>query len=314
MNPRFLRTFVVAAARLNFTRAAADVNLSPSTVTEQIQSLESDLGAALFDRSARTLSLTAAGEVLRERASAILSQMDETRAEIAAMADTQGGALTIGALETLSTDWLAPMVARFRAAEPAAELRLKIAGSGTLRSDLVNGDLGAAFMFDGLVAEATLKAVPVGRAAMAIIVAEGHELAARTQVSRGELAKQAFVVTEQGCVYRQMFERAFPPGSAGRPSITAEVGSLGTIRQLVKAGMGVAFVPALTVSHDAGVVALASEDIAASVPILMCWRRGKAGSAGQRPLLRRFLAFVHGMAAPAITPDGARPRHEAPSR
>jgi DNA-binding transcriptional LysR family regulator len=82
-----LRTFVAVAATLNITRAARKVHLTQSSVTEQIQTLEADLGARLFDRTQRGLRLTAAGQRLLDHAVPLLAMAEEAKA---AVADTVG--------------------------------------------------------------------------------------------------------------------------------------------------------------------------------------------------------------------------------
>ena len=79
MQLRHLRTFAAVASTLNITRAAEQVHLAQSSVTEQIQTLEADLGTALFDRARRGLQLTEAGRRLLEFAEPLLTLADDAR-------------------------------------------------------------------------------------------------------------------------------------------------------------------------------------------------------------------------------------------
>src|SRR5882757_7280417 len=83
MQLRHLKTFAAVASTLNITRAGEKVHLAQSSVTEQIQSLEADLGAPLFDRSRHRLRLTEAGRRLLEYAGDLLSLADEARSAVA---------------------------------------------------------------------------------------------------------------------------------------------------------------------------------------------------------------------------------------
>ena len=78
MQFRHLKTFMAVASTLNVTRAVKQVHLAQSSVTEQIQMLEADLGAALFDRSRRRLQLTEAGRRLLDYAGDLLALADDT--------------------------------------------------------------------------------------------------------------------------------------------------------------------------------------------------------------------------------------------
>ncbi|HKR41752.1 MAG TPA: LysR family transcriptional regulator substrate-binding protein, partial [Paraburkholderia sp.] len=137
-----------------------------------------------------------------------------------------------------------------------------------------------------------------------------HRLAGRAAVTPTDLADEAFLVTEPGCVYRQMFEAAFPirpKGAPQRPRLAGEFGSLAAIVRLVESGLGCAIVPAL-VAADARepltVLAWAGE--AASVPVVMSWRARRS----QPAVLREFLAASR-KSPGIVTSAGDRLRHAA---
>ncbi|TJW73014.1 MAG: LysR family transcriptional regulator, partial [Mesorhizobium sp.] len=77
MHPRLLKTFLAVARTRNITRAAAEVNLAQSSVSDQIQALEAELGADLFTRSRQGLELTPAGDALKPYAEGLLALADD---------------------------------------------------------------------------------------------------------------------------------------------------------------------------------------------------------------------------------------------
>lgn len=77
MNSQELKCFVVAADRLNFTRAAKELYVTPPTVTHHIQHLENELGVKLFIRDSKSVQLTTAGEIFYHDAHDILLRMEE---------------------------------------------------------------------------------------------------------------------------------------------------------------------------------------------------------------------------------------------
>lgn len=108
MNPRLLKTFLAVARTGNVTRAALEVNLAQSSVSDQIQALEAELGASLFTRSRQGLALTPAGEALKPYAENLLALADDARAAVDATRAGTAGSLSIGALETIASARLAP--------------------------------------------------------------------------------------------------------------------------------------------------------------------------------------------------------------
>ena len=141
MYPRLLRTFLAVARSRNVTRAAEEIHLAQSSVSDQIQSLETELGTDLFARSKLGLELTRAGEALMPYAEEILRLSDEARAAVKANMGKTAGTVTIGALETIASVKLPRWLSAFQDDHPDINLKLKVAGSGDLLRKLEDGEI-----------------------------------------------------------------------------------------------------------------------------------------------------------------------------
>jgi DNA-binding transcriptional LysR family regulator len=306
MHPRLLKTFLAVARHRNITRASREVHLAQSSVSDQIQSLESELGVTLFTRSRQGLDLTAPGEALKPYAEEILQLADEARIAVEATTGT-AATVTIGALETIATVKLPQWLAAFQSDHPEIGLRLKIAGSDALLRQLEDGEIDVAFCFDkgGLderLARRTISAEPL------VLVASAENAAAARQ---GDLAAMRFVVTETGCVYRHLFDTAFAETGMATPKLAAEVGSIGAIASLVATGIGMGLVPRLAVAEalDRGeIVELPWPGSAQAASLVMIWRRRRV----QPPALKLLLAAAGETFAP-VRSAGDRPRHAVSS-
>ena len=289
MQLRNLRTFVAVARTLNITRAAEEVHLAQSSVTEQVQTLEAELGAALLDRSRRGLKLTPAGERLLPYARELLELAGEAQAAVSDAAGVLKGRLVIGGLETLCVTKLPEVLTEFRERNPAVELVLKSADSGGLRRGIDSGDLDVGFLFGRPAAARNIGAEEVSEEELVVIAPPNHRLAGCSSISRDDLREDSFLVTQTGCVYRRMFEEAFAETLPDRPKIAGEFASIGAVRNLVASGLGCALVPRLAVPEAGGnVVALPWVGQSSAVPITMIWRRRRA----QAPALRLFLSVA----------------------
>lgn len=286
MHLRYLKTFVAVAATLNFTRAAERVHLAQSSVTEQIQALETDLGTALFDRSHRKLRLTEAGRRLWDYAERLLLLADEARSAVASAANLMKGTLTVGGPETLSARRLPPLLARFRDAHPTAQLNLRVGSSGELRDGVKNGTMDVSFAFGDSPREPYLRSECIAWEDLVIVTPAEHRLATQNTVQADDLVKESFLVTEEGCVYRNMFENAFPLKSVDRPQLAGEFSSIAAILGLVEAGVGCALVPRqVALEADKRIAALPWIGDSASIAIHMIWRHRHV----QSPILCHFL-------------------------
>ena len=122
---RALRTFEAAGRRLNFTRAADEVGLTPAAVSYQIKEIEEQLGFALFTRSSRSIRLTPAGAVLLEGAAEALDTMRRAAGRARRLA-RGSSRLRISLGPRFATNWLLPRLPRFRAGHPTLRLTFDI--------------------------------------------------------------------------------------------------------------------------------------------------------------------------------------------
>lgn len=116
MEFRQLQTFVAVADLRHFARAADRCSLSQPAVSHQIRLLEEELGAPLFNRAGRTVSLTVAGEVFVEDARRILAAVDRARERVHGISSGALGRARIGATESIGLYLPPDLMERFRAA------------------------------------------------------------------------------------------------------------------------------------------------------------------------------------------------------
>src|SRR5205823_4449411 len=125
MELRQLEYFVAVAEERNFTRAAERVHISQSGVSAQIRQLERELGADLFDRSARTATLTVAGKAALEHARATLAAASSVGQAVGEVTDLIRGRLDLGMVIGCTITELFDALATFHRAHPCVELSLQ---------------------------------------------------------------------------------------------------------------------------------------------------------------------------------------------
>ena len=129
-----LHTFEAAARHLSFTRAGAELFLTQSAVSRQIQQLEDSVGAPLFERRHRALALTEAGRILRRAVEDSLERLRDAAARVRSTAARPH--VTVTCTPGFASFWLIPRLARFTADHPDVDVRI----SATL--DLVDLERG----------------------------------------------------------------------------------------------------------------------------------------------------------------------------
>ncbi|MBB4577416.1 LysR substrate-binding domain-containing protein [Rhizobium lentis] len=122
---RALRIFEAAGRHLNFTRAAAEVGLTPAAVSHQIKEIEEQLGLVLFMRTSRSIRLTPSGALLLKAAADALDTLQRGISRARRMARNPAH-LRISTSARFATNWLLPRLPGFRAEHPALELTFDI--------------------------------------------------------------------------------------------------------------------------------------------------------------------------------------------
>ena len=157
-----LRSFDAAARHLSFVTAAEELHVTPAAVSVQVRRLEEWVGAPLFLRGHRSISLSTTGEALAPRLTALFVEMERLLGQVAKV---HAGSLQISAMPTFASKWVAPRLARFRALHP--DIQIRVMGADR-RADLERDGIDIALRYgDGdypdlhceLIAQATASPV-----------------------------------------------------------------------------------------------------------------------------------------------------------
>ncbi|MEJ8544596.1 LysR family transcriptional regulator [Brevibacillus borstelensis] len=248
MDTRYLQTFREVAKWHSFTRAAEVLGYAQSSVTTQIQNLEQEFGATLFERWGRKIRLTSAGEVLLEYSGQLLALLDEAKAQLSEEAQL-AGTLTIGTVESLAAFYLPPYLQKFRREHPQIRVLLNPGICHELRQGVKEGSYDFAVVLDWLQSHPDLESVNLGEEKLVVIAAPDHPLASRKQLEAADFNGEQWIFPEAGCSYRTMIEAVLrDSGTSKEPSL--EFGSLEAIKQCVTYGLGIALVPMIAVADE----------------------------------------------------------------
>jgi len=117
-----LRTFARVVEAGSFSEAGRQLGVAPSSVSRQINELEDSLGSRLFQRTTRKLSLTEAGELYYERATSIVTEIDEAKLALSQLDGTPTGILRLNVPGSLSRRYILPILIAFQEKFPGVEV------------------------------------------------------------------------------------------------------------------------------------------------------------------------------------------------
>ena len=290
---RQLRYFIAVAEELSFTRAALRLHISQPPLSQQIQSLERDLGVRLLARTKRHVALTEPGRVFLDHARQILGKVDEARSSAVSAAAGYSGLLRLAYTVSVSFHPAMPQaLLRFGQIAPNVQLRLSEMYTQPQLSALLAGNIDVGFVRDDAVPaqpNCRLRLSVIDREPLLLALPAGHPLASRSSLRFEEVSDDRFVCQPRelaATLYGRLMKLATQANF--RPVITQHAQQINGLLTLVAAGLGLALVPAsLRTVRMAGVNYVALEDPDAFLVLAVASRADD-----NSPALQQFLATV----------------------
>jgi DNA-binding transcriptional LysR family regulator len=283
MELRQLEIVVALGEELHFGRAADRVHLSQPALTQALARFEGQLGARLFERSSRRVTITPAGAELLPRARALLDQADEAALIVGRIARGEQGTVRLGVVGTAMLDLLPVLVRGVGARHPDIGLDIRELTGATQVEELRHGriDLGLLHVASDNPPEG-LAVSQLRMERLAVALPADHRLAHRTIVRLGELRDDPLVVqrpepeADTNALYLQACAEA---GFVAR--VAQHVTSLQALLGLVAAGLGWAFVAhsLVTSLERAGVSFVSVQGTSVRLPTALAWPEGKLAAA-----------------------------------
>lgn len=244
MDFKTLKTFQAIVSTGSFNRAAEELSYAQSTVTMQIQKLEAQLGVQLLERGKQQVILTEAGRLFHEQSLQIVKDMERLKSSLADLQSGGAGSVRIGATDPTASYRLPQLLRIFMEQFPRIVLSVEIAGTAALSERLLRGELdmilcsapqlGTELYFEPLFTEEFVLLLP-----------EGHPLETKKEITADLLRGHRLLITAADCPYRKKLESILQE-AAGPPLNTMEIGGMSSLKFYVENGIGMAFVPEIT--------------------------------------------------------------------
>ena len=240
MDLRSLRCFVGVAERLSFSRAAEKLQISQPALSRQIQRFEAELGARLFDRIGRRVTLTVVGEELLARARSLLQDADSLRTRVRDLSSGSTGIVRVGATPQTLESLVSQVLTRYRRVCPDVEVHLVEDGAAGLLDQIERGlvNVAIAALSKGTRLQGRVL-FPLGVMA---VVPPSHRLSRRKTVDVTDLTHEPLLLLRKGFMTRQLFDGACQVAHI-TPRVILESGSPHCLLALVEEGHGIAIIP-----------------------------------------------------------------------
>lgn len=237
-----LRSFVEVIHRGGFTQAAKTLHISQSAVSKQVAQLEQSLATPLLDRLGSQVRLTAAGQVVLQRAEAMLRMQSELHSELDDLEQLTRGELRMGLPQLGGEALFAGLFAEYRRRYPNITIQLLEGGSRSIEHAILTGELevGGCLM----PSNPAFAWQPFCNEPLDALLPMDHPLADNAQIRLEELADTPFLMYQRSFVLNDLLLKAcqqlgFTPKESGRS------GQADFLAALVAAGQGVVLLPSI---------------------------------------------------------------------
>lgn len=303
LDAKKLRVLRAVAEHGSFAAAAAELQYTPSAISQQVAALEREAGATLVERGARGARLTQAGQVLDRHAALVLGQLAAARAELDDLTRLRGGHVRVAAFESAWTALVPAAVSRYRADHPGVELHLAEEDPADAVAAVRAGACDVAVVFEpnGLTDDeaAGLQRTVIAHDPLWAVLHADHPLADAGAVDLTKLAADPWVAPTAFCagVVRGACARA-----GFEPDVVFSSADYGAVQGFVAAGAGVALVPFLALTHRERAVArpLRGDDPPTRVLSAI------TAPEGPRPASATAMVETLAATAAALLPDAAQ--------
>jgi DNA-binding transcriptional LysR family regulator len=308
MELRHLRTLDAIARHGSFTRAAEELHLAQSALSQQVRRLEAELGVDLLRRTSRSVSVTEAGQVVLDYARRVLSEVDGLHLELEELSGVLRGKVAIGAIWPTGSYDLPGVIGAFHERHPGVEIHLVEHTADHLLERLRSDDLDCIFAsVDTDTLGDEFAATKLFEEELVATVALEHRLAQAEHVTLEDLARETLIAYRDGSELRRRLE--WTMASAGlEPRNAFYCTEMAAVRALASRGLGIAVLPRSIAELEGPPVAIRPVRPAPPTwPVALVWR----GRRRQPPAAKAFLQLALEAAGEEVDVKDATPRLRA---
>ena len=242
-----VEAFVQVAHHRSFSKAADALFLTQPSVTARIQSLERDLGEALFERNGRGVRLTEMGAAFLPYARRALKALQEGRDAINGMRNLDIGTLKLGSALTVSTYVLPKILKRYCSLYPGVEVSVHTGRSEQVLQMVLNDDVHCAL--ERTVQHPEIVTVPLYEDDLVLVCAPEHRFAHTGAATLEEVGREPLILFDKGSSYNALIQGVFRQ-HAIVPETFMELDTIEATKKMVEEGLGIALLPKVSIERE----------------------------------------------------------------
>jgi DNA-binding transcriptional LysR family regulator len=293
-----LEAFIAVSRAGTFSRAAEELLISQPAVTARIQGLEQVVAASLFTRGRSGSRLTDAGRALLPYAERALAAVDGGRRAVAEIAAGTAGRLTIGAAPAVSTYVLPAVLQHFREEHPGVQLSVRSGHSEEVLEMVRREEVAVGLMRP--IPDPEVAQTPLYEDQLLLVVHRGHRFASSGQIHLSDLGLEHLILFDRTSSYHELTSSIFRQAGID-PLGYLEVDNIDAAKRMVEQRLGIALLPATSVTAEIGAGRLFPVVVADMAPVRRQIVVARRRDAEASPIVEGFLRTLQ-----ALRPDPQR--------
>jgi LysR family transcriptional regulator, transcription activator of glutamate synthase operon len=289
MELRQLLYLDAVARHRSFTKAARELHVAQSALSQQVSRLERELGVRLLRRTTRRVAVTEAGELVVARARRALAEAAGVRADLDALRGLVRGTVRVGGIPPVGYARSAALIAEFNRTHPGVVVTVRDGPAFALLDQLRDGALD---LVSALVAPDDLdglEGVRLRDAELVAVASLSHPFARSKHVRIDRLAHQPLIASSAGSALHAMLLELAPGGR-----VIAEANELTTVCELTAAGIGVTLLPRSFLTGHDDRLAVRPLNPSQTMPVSLIWRACEHATPAVRAFREHVLTTVGG--------------------
>jgi len=242
-----IEAFVQVAQHRSFSKAADSLFLTQPSVTARIQSLERDLGEALFERNGRGVRLTEMGTTFLPFARRSLKALQEGRDALDGMRNLDIGSLKLGSALTVSTYVLPKILKKYCSAYPGVEVSVHTGRSEQVLQMVLSDDVHCAL--ERTVHHADIATVPLYEDDLVLVASPQHRFARSGTATIEDVGREPLILFDKGSSYNQLIQGVFRQHGIV-PHTLMELDTIEATKKMVEEGLGIALLPKVSTERE----------------------------------------------------------------
>ena len=281
---------------MNYTRAAEERHMTQPAVSQQIRSLENELGARLFEYSHRKLELTEAGRKFRSACTTLRNDFARLADEMK-MEEDGKRRINMGATLTIGEYVLPRIIGDFAKKKTDCQISLLIQDTAIILKALDKGSIDFAFV-EGYFPKEQYDHITWRREQLVPVCAPGHPLLERPAIGIDELLEETLILREKGSGTRETLENFLACENISVKDFkhSLEIGGIEAIKKIVASGYGITFLYASAVADEEADGRLSWLPFARVFDndFTFIWRKGSLYSEEYKDFFKEFTGEGHG--------------------